>query len=87
MKRLTASPDLTIKAYSMREVLFEGRAFSLQAANRLGPLTVLPGHANLLAILTDCTVLIDGEQGEKELLIDNGILKVSSNQISLFINL
>lgn len=71
----------------MREVLFEGRAFSLQAANRLGPLTVLPGHANLLAILTDCTVLIDGEQGEKELLIDNGILKVSSNQISLFINL
>lgn len=70
----------------MRAILFEGKAFSLQAVNKLGPLTVLPGHANLLSILTDCTVLIDGEEGEKELQIENGILKVSSNNVTLFIN-
>lgn len=87
MKRLTTEPDLTIKAYSMREVLFEGQAFSLQAVNKLGPLTILPGHANLLSILTDCTVVIDGADGEQQLQIDNGILKVSSNQVALFVNL
>jgi F-type H+-transporting ATPase subunit epsilon len=86
MKHLTANPELQIKAYSMKEVLFEGKAFSLSAANNIGPLDVLPGHANMLAILTDCTVAIETEQGAKTFAIDNGILKVSSNQISLFIN-
>ncbi len=87
MKHLTANPELTVKAYSMKEVMFEGKAFSLSAANKIGPLDVLPGHANMLAILTDCTVVIETEQGEKTFQIDNGILKVSSNQVSLFINL
>ena len=87
MKSFNSDPGLHVKAYSMREVLFEGAAFSLSAANRLGPFDVLPGHANMLAILTDCTVRIHAPDGDQNIAINNGVLKVSSNAVTLFINL
>lgn len=84
---LVHDPELTVKAYSMREIFFEGAAFFISATNKVGPFDVLPGHANMLAILTDCTVKISAPGGDKEIVINNGILKVSSNVVKLFINL
>ncbi len=87
MKRLSDQPELRIKAYSMHETLYKGPAYSLQATNRTGPFAVLPGHANLLTVLTDGTVVIDTANGEKELSVTNGMLRVYNNQVSLFADL
>lgn len=86
MKHLTDNPELEVKAYTLAQVLYAGRAFSVSAANKLGPLDILPGHANLLAILTDCQVEIQTADGPKTFSIRNGVLKVSSNAVLLFIN-
>lgn len=86
MRHLATSPELEVKAYTLAEVLYAGRAFSVSAVSKLGPLDILPGHANLLAILTNCEVVIETDDGQKTLTIAGGVLKVSSNNVLLFIN-
>ena len=75
-----------MKAYSFFETWFEGDAYSLSAKNRLGPLDILPGHANFLSILDDCEVVIETNSGAKTFQIDKGILRVASNEVTLFVN-
>lgn len=87
MKHFTKDPELTVKAYSMRSVLYNGSAFSISAKNRLGPFDILPGHANLISILSDCQLTIETPDGNKDFSIVNGLIKVSSNEVSLFVDL
>lgn len=86
MRRLATEPALTIKAYSMFNVQYEGAAFSLTTQNRLGPLDVLPGHANMISILRGCSVSIDTPVGEKQFDVGSGLLKVSANNVTVFIH-
>lgn len=86
MKRLSDQPDLKVKAYTFSEVWFEGDAYSLSAQNKLGPIDILPGHANILTMLSDCDVVIQTNSGEKKFRIDHGLLRVASNQVTLFVN-
>lgn len=71
----------------MEREYYEGPAFSVSAKNSVGPFDVLPGHANMVAILTHCDVIIATPEGDKRIPITNGILKVSNNGIKLFIDL
>ncbi len=87
MKRFTATPDLKVRALSTRNTVYDGPAYSLSAANQVGPLDILPGHANLLSILADCTVRIDTDQEVKEFIVSKGLVKVVDNTVTLFINL
>lgn len=87
MKHFTKEPELSVKAYSMRSVLYSGSAFSISAKNRLGPFDILPGHANLISILSDCELTIETPGGSREFSIVNGLLKVSNNSVSLFVDL
>lgn len=87
MKHFTDEPELTVKIYSMREILYQGSAFSISAKNRLGPFDILPRHANLISILSDCQLTIETPVGNKEFSIANGLIKVSSNSVNLFVDL
>mgnify|MGYP001284943130 CR=1 FL=1 len=87
MSRLTSTPSLHVKAYSTRNVVFESSAYSVSAANQVGPLDILPGHANLLSILGDCSVIIDTDAGEQRFDIAKGLIRVVRDQVTLFINL
>ena len=87
MTRLTPTPDLQVKAYSTRSVVFEAPAYSLSAVNQVGPLDILPGHANLLSILSNCSVVIDTDEGERRFDIAKGLIRVVHDQVTLFINL
>lgn len=82
----TDSPTLQVKAHTMYGTLYEGPAQSLSAANSLGPFDVLPGHANMLAILTDCTLVVIHNQDRKEFTITRAILRVTNNTIDVLIN-
>ena len=87
MKRFTTTPELKVRALSTRSTVYDGPAYSLSAANQVGPLDILPGHANLLTILSDCTVRIDTEAELKEFAVTKGLVKVVDNSVTLFINL
>ncbi len=86
MKHFTATPELTVRAHSMRGMLYEGQAFSVSAKNKLGPFDILPGHANLISILLDCSINIETPTGSKQFAIDSGLIKVSDNAIDLFVD-
>lgn len=66
--------------------MFLGPAFSLLAESENSSFAVLPEHANLLSVLKDYTVHIDSPAGQKDFYIGSGMLKVSSNQIVLFVS-
>ncbi len=86
MTQSTETPILHVKAYSMFSTLYEGPAQSLSGANSLGPFDILPGHANMLAILSDCTVRIVNSGQNKEFDVSRAILRVRDNTIDLLIN-
>ena len=86
MKRLAHDPALLVKAYSMFDILYEGTAYALSTQNRLGPLDILPGHANMISILNNCSILLDTTNGEKKFNVAKGLLKVSANRVTVFIS-
>ncbi len=87
MKRLAESPELRVKVYSMTNSLYQGNAYALSAVNKVGPIDILPGHANLISILDHCVLSIDSAKGTKDLQIQKGLLIVSSNEIVIFVDI
>lgn len=77
---------LQVKVHTMYGSLYEGPAQSLSAANSLGPFDVLPGHANMLAFLTDCKLVVIHSQNHTEFPIKRAILRVTNNIIDVLIN-
>jgi len=56
--------------------VYEGQAAMLIVRAINGELGVLPGHAPMLALLAEREVRILTEEGERQLLVQGGILQV-----------
>jgi F-type H+-transporting ATPase subunit epsilon len=56
--------------------VYEGQAAMLIARATNGEFGVLPGHAPMLALLTEREVRILTEEGEQQILVQGGILQV-----------
>ncbi len=78
MKMQLRTPDAIV--LERNDVLsFSG---TLQDERRI---TILPGHAPLLAVLQKGNVTIKNEKEEEEILIGESILKFRDDQISLYV--
>ena len=69
------------------QVYYDGPAYSLSAANRVGEFDILPGHADFFSMLTPCTVVIDTEGEPVTFEAHNGMITVRDNKVMLFVNM
>lgn len=87
-KQLDTSRQLSVIARAPFEVIYEGPALVVSAANAIGQFDVLPRHADFFSILIPGEVSIDTGSAEPMTFnISNGILAVRDDEVMLFVNM
>ncbi len=79
--------DLNVVARAPFNIYFEGKAQSVTATNSVGVFDVLPGHADFFSILSPGEINIETKNEQLTININNGIITVTNNDVSLFINM
>lgn len=87
MSKPSNSETLKVTARAPFHVYYEGEAYSLSAANKVGAFDILPGHADFFSMLTPCTVTIDTDDEQVSFEAHNGMLTVRDNNVMLFVNM
>jgi len=79
--------ELNVIARAPFNVYFEGKALSVTETNSVGVFDVLPGHADFFSILSPGEINIETKNEQLTIDINNGIITVTDNNVSLFINM
>ena len=85
--KLTGDPKLTVRVLSPTQTYFEGKAQSVSANNKVGPFDILADHANFFSLLTEGRVSVNGGRSLFELTINRGLIKVTNNTVTLFVDI
>lgn len=82
-----ANDDMRVKVYSPFKVYFDGPADSLSANNETGPFDVLPHHKNFMSLLKPGKVTVKIKaKPDFSMAVQQGVLHVRENKISLFLD-
>ncbi len=78
---------MLISIYSLKKVLYEGEAESLNCKTMDGEITILDHHRPLISILQQGIIkILDEEKREHYIPVENGFLEVSSgNRVKLIV--
>ena len=77
---------LKVKLFSPYQTYYLGEAISVTALNTVGPFDILAGHSNFFSLLAEGDVLINTGFQEVKVHIPNGVVRVSNNMVTLFVN-
>ncbi len=78
---------LDVKILTPKEVLFQGKAYSVSSKNSQGPFDVLPEHANFISIVTLEPVVVINENKQKlTFKFNQAIVYHDKNQVSVYGN-
>ena len=78
---------LLVKIFSPSRIFFDGKAVSLSAQNATGPFDILPKHANFLCLLTPGEIRIDTGSQVFPFPISRGLLRVTANTATVFLDI
>ena len=86
---LNGEPKLHVEILSPTQTYYNSLALSVSARNKVGPFDVLDGHANFFSILTKGDVAVNIGMGSRILTfpISGGIMKVTQNKVTLFVDI
>ena len=71
---------MKLSIYSLKKILFQGEAESLNCNTAMGEITVLDNHVPLIAIIKKGLIkIIDRKKEQKYLQVKEGFLEVRSN--------
>jgi len=77
---------MTLGVYSLKKVLYQGDAVSVNCRTKNGEITILNHHRPLISILTPGTMkIIDKEQKEHYIPVSSGFLEVRSGNEARFL--
>lgn len=84
-----ADPDqrLKVRVLSPTQTYYKGPATTVSAFNKVGPFDILVNHANFFSLLTTGNVTINTGQRSFSIPVSQGIIKVSNNNVTLFIDI
>ena len=71
---------MKLGVYSLRKVLFQGDATSVNCNTRMGEVTILDNHEPLISILEKGTMTIVDKEGTKHYIpVSSGFLEVNAD--------
>lgn len=85
--KLKGEPRLRARVLSPTQTLYDGPALSVSAVNKVGPFDILADHANFFSLLTEGDISINTGYQTFSFPIHHGIVKVKSNEVTLFIDI
>lgn len=72
---------MKVGIYSLEKVLYQGEAVSVNCNTKMGEITILPNHEELISILDRGTMkIVDNEQKEHYIPISSGFLEFKENE-------
>ena len=74
-----------IRHYFTHAANLEFKAAIITSENRLGRLDILPGHANMIAVIFNSLVIKTVDGATNVYFFTKGILEVSGNSVSLML--
>ena len=86
--KLQGEPKLSVRVLSPTRTYFDGKALSVSASNKVGRFDILADHANFFSMLTEGDIVVDmGHDSEFRLAVTQGIIKVTNNTVTFFIDI
>ncbi|MFA6130742.1 MAG: ATP synthase F1 subunit epsilon [Patescibacteria group bacterium] len=77
--------DLTLKIVTPERLVFEGMADSISAMTEMGEVTILPGHAPLVALLRAGEMRLKTKNASSLLSVSTGLLEVRTDNIVIIL--
>ncbi len=79
---------LHVQARAPFEVYYQGDAYSITGANKVGKFDILPGHSDFFTIINpDSEVVIQTDTEDITIQVANGIITVKDDEVLLFLNI
>lgn len=76
---------LQVRVLAPTQTFYEGPAVSVSATNKVGDFDILFNHANFFSLLIEGNLIINTGKKTLSLAILHGIIKVTNNQVTLFV--
>ena len=77
-------PKIHVNIKDRGKTFFDGDVTAISSYNDVGLFDVLPLHENFISLIKDKIILHDGIN-QKELKIENGLLKVKGSRINIYL--
>ena len=87
MAKKKLEPNLSVRVISPTQAYYDGKAVSVSAVNKVGPFDVLENHANFFSLLSPGKVTVDSGRDKFEIPVTQGIIKVTNNTVTLFVDI
>jgi len=78
---------ILLKIQTREGVSFNDKVKAITSFNEKGIFDVLPKHENFISIIKDKIIIHTTDGKDKEMKIDNGVLKVYENEAHIFLGL
>ncbi len=60
---------------------------AVSSFNERGPFDILPLHENFISVIKDKIILHKKDGSAKEMAIERGVLKISENQVNIYLGI
>jgi F0F1-type ATP synthase epsilon subunit len=80
-----SNEKLKVVVKSPEGIVFDGEVFAITSKNIGGLFDVLPYHSNFISIIKELLLLYETKDSPKEMKIENGVMKVSENDVEIFL--
>jgi F-type H+-transporting ATPase subunit epsilon len=78
---------LHLRIVAKNKILFDGEARSVSSHNNIGNFDILPEHASFISLIDKEVTYIDRSGGVQRLEINQGLVKVIDNQVTVLIDI
>jgi len=78
---------ILLKIQTKEGVLFNDGVKAITSFNEKGVFDVLPQHENFISVIKDKIIIHTADGKDREMKIDNGVLKVYENEAHIFLGL
>jgi F0F1-type ATP synthase epsilon subunit len=79
-------PTMDIKIYAPFKVYFQGKGYSISAANDTGPFDILPHHHNFLCMLLPGDIVVRTPFDTKTIKISRALMHVTADDVTVFVD-
>lgn len=86
-KREKNNPLILLKIQTREGVSFNEKVKAITSFNERGVFDVLPEHENFISVIKDKIIIHTTDGQDKEMKIDNGVLKVYENEAHIFLGI
>lgn len=80
------SSNLTVIIRNKDKILYNSQVFAVSSVNDRGTFDILPEHENFISLIKEKIVIHPTQKENKEIQIENGILRAYKNKVYIYIN-